>query len=262
MSLRRLVLPCIAAAMCALVLTACGKSRLPDASPLPRTERQSSASHGHKAGPSPKGTFRPYIVAGKRYHPLAKADGFRQEGLASWYGKKFHGRKTSNGERYNMYDMTCAHKILPMNTVVRVTNKTNGKSAVFRVNDRGPFVQSRIVDLSYTGAKRLGVVKPGTAPVVLEAIGMAGDSTISVSRSVATGRYYIQVGSFTVRSNAERLRAALKDRGYTQSRIQRAEISGQTYWRVQAGVFAGMDKAKLAHARLKSRYPGSFVLTD
>lgn len=239
----------------ALALSGCGKSRLPETSPAP-------FPHSHKAGPVPKGTFKSYTVAGKRYHPLAKADGFRQTGLASWYGKKFHGRKTSNGERYNMYDMTCAHKILPMNTVVKITNKNNGKSVILRVNDRGPFVRNRIVDLSYTAAQKLDVVKPGTAPVILEAVGMAGESTISVSRAVASGRYYVQVGSFRYKANAEKLRRTLDQKGYHQSRLHQTWIDGAAYWRVQAGVFAGMDRAKSAHARLKREYPGSFLLTD
>ncbi|NJB68094.1 rare lipoprotein A [Desulfobaculum xiamenense] len=256
-----LVVLCLAA--CAmLALTGCGKSRIPDASPVPSAPRPAPSVHGHTAGPVPKATFRPYTVDGKRYHPLSSADGYRDSGLASWYGEPFHGRKTSNGETYNMYAMTCAHKILPMNTVVRVTNRNNGKSVVLRVNDRGPFVGTRIVDLSYAGAKQIGVLGPGTAPVTLEAVGMAGDSPRSVSQTMASARYFIQIGSFRNRDNAERLVRELEGRGFAQSRIQQADIDGATFWRVQAGAVAGMDRARQTHARLERQYPGSFLLTD
>ena len=108
-------------------------------------------------------TQRPYTVNDQKYSPIPDAQGFSEEGLASWYGKDFHGRKTSNGEIYDMYAMTAAHKILPMNVFLKVTNLNSGQSAVVRVNDRGPFVKSRIIDLSYSAAKQLGVVGPGTA---------------------------------------------------------------------------------------------------
>jgi len=111
-----------------------------------------------------------YTVFGKRYVPLSSAEGFKQEGIASWYGKDFHGKKTANGERYNMYAMTAAHKILPMNTTVRVTNLSNGKAVYVRINDRGPFVDNRIIDLSYTAASRIGIIQMGTGRVRIEAI--------------------------------------------------------------------------------------------
>jgi rare lipoprotein A len=116
---------------------------------------------------------KPYKVHGNWYQPLPSATDFREVGLASWYGKKFHGRRTSNGEIYNMYAMTAAHKTLPLNTWVRVTRRDTGKSIVVRVNDRGPFVTGRIIDLSYTGAKKLGMVGPGTARVIVTALGRA-----------------------------------------------------------------------------------------
>jgi len=111
-----------------------------------------------------------YVVRGRRYHPIKDTRDFEQRGVASWYGKPFHGRKTANGERYNMYNMTCAHKILPMNTLVEITNHRNGKKIIVRVNDRGPYKPGRIVDLSYAAAKKLGIVGPGTAAVTLRVI--------------------------------------------------------------------------------------------
>jgi rare lipoprotein A len=111
-----------------------------------------------------------YVVFGKRYYPLKSAKNFVQEGIASWYGKDFHGKKTANGERYNMYAMTAAHKTLPMNTRVRVTNLNNGKTMIVRINDRGPFGGSRIIDLSYTAASRLGIAQKGIGRVRIKAI--------------------------------------------------------------------------------------------
>ena len=116
-------------------------------------------------------TMRPYVVRGKRYHPTIVSVGDRFRGYASWYGPDFDGKATSNGETYNMYGMTAAHKTLPMNTIVRVTNRNNGKSAVVRVNDRGPFVGTRIIDLSKAAASKIDMIGTGTAPVTLEVLG-------------------------------------------------------------------------------------------
>lgn len=120
-------------------------------------------------------------------------------GTASWYGPDFHGRPTSNKEIYNMYDLTAAHKSLPFGTRVMVTNLLNGKSVEVRINDRGPFVGDRIIDLSYAAARLLELVGPGTAPVRLEILGSPG------SESTAVPRFSVQVGAFTLRENADRL---------------------------------------------------------
>jgi len=116
------------------------------------------------------GNPKSYVVFGKRYYTKASGKGYVERGLASWYGKKFHGRKTSNGERYNMYAMTAAHKSLPLPTYVRVINLTNRRSTVVRVNDRGPFHGKRIIDLSYSAARKLGMVAKGVAMVEVRAI--------------------------------------------------------------------------------------------
>lgn len=168
-----------------------------------------------------KGTQRPYKIKGKTYYPLPSAEGFNQTGKASWYGKPFHGRKTSNGETYNMYSRTAAHKTLPMNTHLLVENLDNGKEMVVRINDRGPFVRGRIIDLSYTGAKELGVVKKGTARVRISALGEAirvEEQGKQVERFLphkdfSKGDFYVQVGSFTQKSNAERLQKTLRKTG-------------------------------------------------
>ena len=119
-------------------------------------------------GSGTRGT-KTYTVRGKTYRPYLSADGYREDGVASWYGRDFHGKTTANGERYNMYAMTAAHKLLPLGTKVRVTHLRNGKSIVVRVNDRGPFVGDRIIDLSYASAKELGMIGTGTARVRVEA---------------------------------------------------------------------------------------------
>lgn len=250
----------------ALVVSGCGRKHVPTRPdsprrPAPKATPAPTPSLG-KAGPVPKGTFKPYTIAGKRYYPLSSADGFVQRGVASWYGKGFHGKKTANGETYDMYGMTCAHKVLPMNTYVRITNEQNGKVATLRVNDRGPFVGTRIVDLSYSGAKALGVIGPGTARVRLEAVGVAGQPTRSVAKAVANGRYYVQVGAFTNRSNADRMVRSMRTKGYAESRVTHALIGGTTFWRVQAGAFKGMGHANKAHAALKREFPKSFLIAD
>ncbi len=165
---------------------------------------------------TPPGHPKPYKVMGKYYQPLAHAGGFRQQGKASWYGKKFHGRKTANGEIYNMYAMTAAHKTLPLGTRVKVHNMNNNKEIVVRINDRGPFVRGRIIDLSYTAAKKIGIVGPGTAPVKIVAIDDPSKSETQnrsghkyASIDYYTGNFTFQVGAFENRKNAEELKTKL-----------------------------------------------------
>lgn len=116
-------------------------------------------------------TMRPYVIRGVKYYPTVVNVGDEFGGNASWYGPDFHGKLTSNGETYNMYDMTAAHKTLPMNTIVKVTNKKNGLSTVVRINDRGPFIATRIIDLSNTAARKIDMIADGTAPVTIEVLG-------------------------------------------------------------------------------------------
>ena len=133
----------------------------------------------------------PYKIDGITYYPINSSAGFRQKGIASWYGRDFHGKKTANGERYNMHAYTAAHKELPLPTWVRVTNLENGKSVVVRVNDRGPFVRGRIIDMSYTGARMLGMVDSGIAPVLVEALPEDG-SDLRVARKAYQPKYQPQ----------------------------------------------------------------------
>ncbi|WP_039051582.1 septal ring lytic transglycosylase RlpA family protein, partial [Bordetella avium] len=120
--------------------------------------------------PLASGANRPYVVFGKRYVPDTREQPFRQEGIASWYGKKFHGNSTSIGEPYDMYSMTAAHPTMPLPSYARVTSKATGRTIIVRVNDRGPFHSDRIMDLSYVAAYKLGIIGPGSGPVVVERI--------------------------------------------------------------------------------------------
>ena len=165
-------------------------------------------------------TQKSYKVRGKWYHPVDQAIGFTQRGKASWYGKEFHGCKTANGECYNMYSVSAAHKTLPLGTWVRVNNLDNGRTLDVRLNDRGPFVHGRIIDLSYAAAKKLGVVGPGTANVKIIALGnrVASNQTTASKpikyRAVdwKHGRFTFQVGAFSDPANADRYQKKLKRR--------------------------------------------------
>jgi rare lipoprotein A len=153
-----------------------------------------------------------YEVFGKRYYPLKSAANYRERGVASWYGKDFHGGLTSTRETYDMYKMTAAHKILPLPTWVEVTNLANGRKAVLRVNDRGPFKDNRIIDLSYAAALKLDVVEAGTAFVEVRALDSASLPPVPANSVPVenTGPMYLQIGAFGERDNAERLKASVE----------------------------------------------------
>ncbi len=212
--------------------------------PAASKPRSSAAIH--------RATLRPYTINGKRYYPTIVSVGWRQEGIASWYGPDFHGGKTSNGEIYNMYAMTAAHKTLPMNTMVRVTNKRNGRSVVVRINDRGPFVSGRIVDLSYSAGKRIGIDKTGTAPVTLEVLGF--DSLIA---SVAAGKgnlprrevvlsgFGVQVGSFRRLEGAKIYKERYDNfEGRYRTKIMKFIVDGKPLYRVWMTGFKSEAEAK------------------
>ncbi len=166
-------------------------------------------------------TFFFCSCAGMNYFPT----GDTQKGIASWYGEDFHGKQTSNKESYDMHAMTAAHKTLPFGTYVRVTNLTNGKSVVVRINDRGPFVKGRIIDLSYAAAQKLGMSDTGVAPVVIKVL-----KRFSPKKS--SQRYAIQVGSFIEKRNAKILRAKLQ-RNYDNVYITEHKTPSQVFYRVR-----------------------------
>ena len=209
-----------------------------------------TSSRPSQAPPSQPGSPKPYKVMGKWYQPRAHAHGFRQKGIASWYGKKFHGRKTANGEVYNMYGISAAHKTLPFNTVVRTRNLDNGKVLDIRINDRGPFVHGRVIDLSYGAAKALGVVGPGTAKVEITALGAVnGPQDLQKAKPIYKpvdyyhGEFTFQVGAFRDRGNAERLKAKL-DQNYKNAHITVYDSSDGVFYRVRVGRFTTLDAAR------------------
>jgi len=210
---------------------------------------------------SQKGTQRPYKVMGKWYSPLASSNGYQQRGIASWYGKKFHGRKTANGETYNMYAMSAAHKTLPLGTYVKVTRLDTGDAITVRINDRGPFVRGRIIDLSYKAAKGLDIVGEGTASVIVEALGeKRGDRY--VMRDYRVGDFTVQVGAFTVKGNAVRLMGDLK-RSYGHASIQRYNSGSQTFYRVRVGRYSTLEEGEKAKNDFEQRgFASPFVVAE
>lgn len=245
------------AGLALLALGGCGKY-----SPFPQhiySTPPTTKSGTTKRTSSPK--TKPYTVMGKTYYPLKSAQGYDEVGKASWYGKDFHGNKTANGEVYNMYGVTAAHKTLPLGTQVRVTNLENDRSVVLRINDRGPFVQGRILDLSYGAAKKLGTVEAGVAKVRIAAIG-SGPVTRTASKTTKGLKYYhVRVGAFAVRDNAEQVHRQLLAQGYTNANIATISRDGRVLHIVQAGSFTTRDKAEQVLDGLKDSFPTSYIIS-
>ena len=208
-----------------------------------------------------------YEVFGERYFVLETSAGYREQGMASWYGKDFHGLSTSSGEPYDMYTLTAAHKSLPLPTWVEVTHLGNGSRVIVKVNDRGPFVDDRIIDLSYAAAEELGMVRAGTALVEVRALGepvgaaavgpvtaeltevvSPGFSIISAAAAATPGiddrpmqRVYAQVGAFSDRDNALRLVGTLEAGGYDAVFVLSENGSAGELHRVRIGPLADID---------------------
>ena len=191
--------------------------------------------------PAPPPTASP----SKRNKPAATPapSGYTEEGNASWYGVPFHGRHASNGEIYDMYKLTAAHRTLPFETMVRVTNLNNGKSTVVRITDRGPFVDNRIIDLSFAAAQEVDSVGPGVVPVRVEVLGGVDPTA---------GFFTVQVGAFRDRSNAERLRDRL-NASYSPIFIQQYDSPDGIFYRVRVGKISGEDAAHQFGEQLHDR---------
>jgi rare lipoprotein A len=175
--------------------------------------------------------------------PIAAPSGYTEEGNASWYGAPFHGRRASNGEIYDMYKFTAAHRTLPFETMVRVTNLSNGKSTVVRITDRGPFVENRIIDLSLAAAREIESVGPGVVPVRMEVLGNV---------DLTAGFFTVQVGAFKDRGNAERLRDRLNV-VYSPIFIQLYDSPDGLLYRVRVGKITGEDAARTFSDQLRDR---------
>jgi len=217
-----------------------------------------------------RSTMKPYCVRGKWYYPIAVNEGDTFNGKASWYGPNFHGKLTASGERYNMYALTAASKTLPLNTYVKVTNLNNGKEVVVRINDRGPFVESRIIDLSYTAARRLGVIKSGVIPVMLEVVSSSEHAKKYVHvrkktkfpvKKVANKKelksYFVQLVSISKKERAEKL----KKRYQALNRKYKPYLVAQdNKYKLLIGKFKTASKAKEFIA--KNGFRGAFVVRN
>ena len=192
------------------------------------------------------------------YKPLDRENlwRFREEGLASWYGEEYHGRKTANGETYDMYAMIAAHRILPFNAFVRVINMENGKRAELRINDRGPFIPGRIIDLSQSGARVIGILETGTARVSVEVIGFTGSGIPSLE-----GIFAIQVGAFVEKENAQRFRDQLQKK-YSNVHIVLWESNLKRFYRVRLGSFRAEAEARRYGETLQRDNLSGFVVRE
>ena len=299
-------LQCAALGACALLLAACGstppKSAPASASPgaaapaLPAQQTPLSSKYYKDDGPgdSPPANLdqipdavprleslhrfanRPYTVLGRDYVPATALRPYKERGVASWYGRKFHGQKTSNGETYDMYAMTAAHPTLPLPSYVRVTNVANGKSVVVRVNDRGPFLHGRIIDLSYAAAHRIGTAAKGSGEVEVEAIipargsGAGGAGAVAAGghraaasrrsrwwrcrrRRDAAGGFAVQLGSFQNYANAQTFLAHVQGQlASAQVEPKVREVNG--LYRVFVGPYAERDEARRVADRISASF--------
>ncbi len=266
----------------------------------PRGEVDLSAIPDAVPRPEPRSRYGnpdSYEVNGQRYYVLESGEGYFERGTASWYGEKFHGRTTSSGEIYDMYAMTAAHRSLPLPTYARVTNLHNGRSVVVKINDRGPFHDNRLIDLSYVAAAKLGMLESGTAPVEVRAISSppAAPSVNPSTGSVAVGTtpgsggaagnpvqpaygsvqggvpeiaatlFYVQMGAFSQRRNAETLRSAVESSGAGTAHIMRGvqKESGGALYKVRVGPLPSRTEAERVKQRLAaSGISGLHIVTE
>ncbi|MDJ0657664.1 MAG: septal ring lytic transglycosylase RlpA family protein [Xanthomonadales bacterium] len=235
----------------ALLLAACaGRAPTPPAKPLP-PDIPAEEPRPVSEPLSSRGNQSPYRVNGRTYRVMPRSEGYREQGVASWYGPKFHGKPTSNQETFDMYQYSAAHRTLPLPSYVKVTHLENGRSVVVRVNDRGPFAKNRLIDLSYAAAMRLGMVRQGTARVEVEALDTPGQSDRS-SVSEALG-VYLQVGAFGERGNALSMLQRLRERGVGGGVIHTVDgPDGRTIHRVRVGPLESPEAADSLATRIAS----------
>ena len=255
----------------ALVLGACGsapprgggyyKDDGPGANPPSNLDQIADARP--RLEPLNRAANRPYEVFGKRYVPLTSLRPFHQRGVATWYGRRFNGKLTSSGERYDMYAMTAAHKVLPIPSYARVTNLANGRSVVVRINDRGPFHSSRIIDLSYAAAHKLGYVAAGSATVQVDSI--VPGSQIQASAAPAPppppaaaqaaaaepSGVYLQLGAFSERASAVSFRVSVYRKLTWLSEAIHVLASGGLY-KLRLGPYRSADQARSVAQRIEN----------
>jgi rare lipoprotein A len=260
-----------ATCLCGLVLTGCSiagrraaPAPKPEPVPPPPANVDSTADAIPRREPrSAHGNPPFYKVLGKRYVVLATADGYLERGVASWYGPTFHGESTSNGEKYNMYAMTAAHKTLPLPCYARVTNLRNGRSIVVRINDRGPFVANRLIDLSYTAASKLDMLKEGTTLVEVKAITVQEPDDLTRSAQTPPPALYVQVGAFSDQNNAQRVLDRLHTGGLSSAFILSPPDGKPLLYRVRLGPIGTVPEFDQLAARLRVLgYPDARLATD
>ncbi len=243
-------------------LVACSSvTEVQDSAPAasPRAEQMRDAVPKNEPR-SKYGNMAKYKVFGKTYYTLATNEGYVERGIASWYGKKFHGRRTSSGEPYDMYKMTAAHKTLPLPSYAEVTNLDNGRKVVVRINDRGPFHDDRLIDLSYSAATKLGITAKGTGRVEVRAINpdnYAAQSNDNTSQHAAMQNntlenvvMFLQVGAFSTLSKAEQIKNRIQQE--ISERVQIKSFSGQgtSLYRVRVGPLASAEVGQHIAERL------------
>lgn len=208
------------------------------------------------------GNPKSYVTDGKRYYVMQSAAGYVKRGTASWYGSKFHGKRTASGEIYDMYAMSAAHKTLPIPSYVKVTNLDNQRSAIVRVNDRGPFYGDRLIDLSYAAAVKLDI--KGTAPVEIRTVSFESSIPTSQPDPAAQQSHgsYIQVGAFADRQNAERLQKRISF--YTSLPVTISQGGANNpYYRVRVGPFSDREAVNAATTHLSNLgFSDTIVFSD
>ena len=249
MTAKQVLLPACALAIAAW-LTGCSTPGIVEPSDdAPLNPRDVSGIPNAVPKPEPLSRYgnpQSYVVYGERYFTLPNSKGYRERGLASWYGTKFHGKRTSSGEPYDLYAMTAAHKTLPLPTYVEVTNLDNKRSVIVKVNDRGPFHDGRIIDLSYSAAHKLGILGTGTGRVEVHAIDpldadrVPSDQPVLVetdtpSAPEANSQLFLQVGAFQSHDNAQRLRSNIEGQNLGTVRIVESATTAGTFYKVQVG---------------------------
>jgi rare lipoprotein A len=250
-----------AAALLLLALTACSVAGRPAPSPAPREPQPAAPAPPPPANTIPDAVPRVeprsahgnppfYNVLGQRYYVLTSADGYLERGVASWYGPTFHGGNTSSGEPYDMYAMTAAHKTLPLPCYARVTNLRNGRSVVVRVNDRGPFVANRLIDLSYTAAAKLDMIRDGTTLVEVRALTPAVPDVLTRAAAQPPPALYVQAGAFADQQKAQRLLARLQAAGLDRAFIALPLQNGAHLYRVRLGPVDSVAQFDELNARL------------
>jgi rare lipoprotein A len=257
-------------------LVACAGNAPRQSAPLARQPASEPSTASPMQPPrSQRGNPPFYDVLGKRYHVLPTSAGYVQRGVASWYGRDFHGLATSSGEVYNMHAMTAAHTTLPLPTWVEVTNLANGKRVVVKVNDRGPFVDDRLIDLSYAAATALDMVQRGTTRVEVRAVAPPLDAyrtegttaaapatSVTPGAAVAAERMFLQIGAFAEVENAERLVARLRASGFMNSTVV-SEPNERRLHRVWLGPVRDSVEFDALDARLRAiGVSGSRLVVD